>query len=312
MEHLLSFDTINTNDYIYKNKRKHNKTVTLNFKLMSVVSLIITLTLLGLIVSLVLVQKSKISLNVTIINLKEELKSLKEKLDETKTESIGLFNDNLRLKNKLLSLQKDEEVYKKQIKELNEKPNTDRKDPPSLLIQEFNDKTFDSNIVMSYREISFILKLIPKSNIFLKRLYRATEDGDYSVSLSRKVGRAKGTIVIVETVAGHKFGGYTEEEWVTDGSVEIKEDDNAFLFSIDKEKKYPVGNKLTAIEVNPEYLVKFNRDLIIYDKCLSNENSCSFFPKGYGKLDDKTNELTSGEVTFKVKEMEIFEIIKMN
>ena len=82
MEHLLSFDTINTNDYISKNKRKHNKTVTLNFKLMSVVSLIITLTLLGLIVSLVLVQKSKISLNVTIINLKEELKSLKEKLDE--------------------------------------------------------------------------------------------------------------------------------------------------------------------------------------------------------------------------------------
>ena len=229
MEHLLSFDTINTNDYISKNKRKHNKTITLNFKLISVVSLIITLTLLGLIVSLVLVQKSKISLNVTIINLKEELKSLKKKLDETKTESVGLFNDNLRLKSELLSLQKDEEVYKKQIKELNEKPN--KKDPPSLLIQEFNDKTFDSNIVMSYREISFILKLIPKSNFFLKRIYRATEDGDYSVSLSRKVGRAKGTVVIVETEAGHKFGGYTEEEWVTDGSVEIKEDDNAFCFS---------------------------------------------------------------------------------
>lgn len=311
MDHLLSFNTINTPDYISKNKRKHNKTITINFKLICFLSLIIALTLLGLIVSLVLVQKTKLSLNVTILNLKEELKSLKKKLDETKSESVGLFNDNLRLKNELLSLQRDEEAHKKQLQQMSTDKLNVKQETPSLLIREYNEKHFDSKIIKSYDEISFIIQLIPRANFFFKRLYRATEDGDYFTSLVRKVGRVKGTIVIVETEEGHKFGGYTEEEWSTEGTVEIKEDPNAFLFSIDHKKKYPVSQKSTAIEINPDNLVKFNRDLIISEHCLSNHKSSSSFPKGYSTLDTNANELTSGETMFKVKEIEIFEIVKM-
>lgn len=73
----------------------------------------------------------------------------------------------------------------------------------------------------------------------VKRLYRAT-DHDFTAakfhSLCDNQGR---TLTIIKTVAGHTFGGYTSVSWDTCGSCKFYY--HSFVFTVDKEIKYPVA-----------------------------------------------------------------------
>lgn len=316
MEHFLSFDTIDSKEIIGTPRqiKSKGKNIILNFKLTCIVSTLFAMILFALIISLILVSNSKKSLSFTITNLSNEVDELKEKLIASKSESDTLFNDNLRLQSELISLQREESELQKTIERLSSKLEevTIQKVGNALTFPNSNILQINSKIVTTYREKDFLHKITAKRGSYLNLLYRASEDGDNHFQFHKKVDRATKTLTIIKTTLGHKFGGYTEESWSCEGveSMKIKKDENAFVFSFMNENAYRIQNAEMAIECGQDSLVKFNKDLVISTECLSNSKSCSFFPSGYNfdNLTAGKNELTQGEILFRVKELEVFEV----
>ena len=59
------------------------------------------------------------------------------------------------------------------------------------------------------------------------------------------------TLVLVETTKGRRFGGFTTKSW--DGNCVKKVDNNAFVFSIDKNKCYDVIKNEFAVGGYPKF-----------------------------------------------------------
>lgn len=316
MEHFLSFDTIDSKEFIGKSRpiKARSKNIILNFKLTCIITTLFTMILFALIISLIFVLNSKKSLNFTISNLSNEVDKLKEKLIASQSESDTLFNDNLRLQSELISLQKEETELQKTIEKLSNKLEEERikKKERGLTLESSNIPPINSKIITTPKEKAFLYKITSKHGSYLNLLYRASEDGDNYFQFHKKVDRAKKTITIIETAQGYKFGGYTEKSWSCEGvePMKIKKDENAFVFSFINESEYKIQNPEMAIECGQDTLVKFNKDLVISTECLSNSKSCSFFPSGYNfdNLTAEKNELTHGEVLFRVKELEVYEV----
>ncbi len=79
---------------------------------------------------------------------------------------------------------------------------------------------------------------------------------------------------MIKTTAGHTFGGFTSVSW--DSSGNYKTDTLSFLFSVDKQIKYPIINAFTnAINCSSSYGPTFGSgcDLYIADNSNSNNSS---------------------------------------
>jgi hypothetical protein len=74
------------------------------------------------------------------------------------------------------------------------------------------------------------------------RLYKATDpDHGFTAAKFHSLCDNKGpTLTLIKTVAGHTFGGFTTISW--DTSNAYKNDTQSFLFSVDKQTKYPIMN----------------------------------------------------------------------
>ena len=62
-----------------------------------------------------------------------------------------------------------------------------------------------------------------------------------------KCGNKSPTMIFIKTTENLRFGGYTNEIWPKNGS---KKDENSFIFSLNKKKKYKVINSKYAIGVS--------------------------------------------------------------
>ena len=82
---------------------------------------------------------------------------------------------------------------------------------------------------------------------------------------------------MIKTVAGHIFGGFTTISW--DSSGPYKNDTQSFLFSVDKQTKYPiVKNYQNAIRCDASYGPTFGGgyDIYVADNSNSNKNSYTY------------------------------------
>ena len=110
----------------------------------------------------------------------------------------------------------------------------------------------------------------------------------------------------MKTEEGIRFGGYTTKTWNKD--QECKQDDEAFLFSINLRKKYEIKKGVEcAIYCGGEYGPTFGEgfDLCLCDNFMGVNGSYSNFPKSYGK-GSSTNELTEYNKNFKVSDVEVY------
>ena len=55
--------------------------------------------------------------------------------------------------------------------------------------------------------------MLMNRTIIYKLLYRATRDGNSASSFHQKCDNICGTLVVIKTTKGFRFGGYTEQEW---------------------------------------------------------------------------------------------------
>ena len=107
------------------------------------------------------------------------------------------------------------EYYDNEIQELIE----NKKDEKTL-------RKIDSKIIKKKEEIDFLEKRLKKDDKFLKKrkikyklLYRATRDGNSANSFHRKCDNISGTLTVIKTNNGMRFGGNTEKigMWVLMG-----------------------------------------------------------------------------------------------
>ena len=135
-------------------------------------------------------------------------------------------------------------------------------------------------------------------------LYKATRDGDSSSAFHNKCNGKSPTLTLVKTSNGYRCGGFTRTPW--DSSGNYKQDNDAFVFSMDTRSKYMSTNS-NSIYCNSDYGPTFGDG---YDLCLengflsaANSNRCNC-PSTYKTV--KQSELTGGEYNFKVKECEVY------
>jgi hypothetical protein len=188
----------------------------------------------------------------------------------------------------------------------------------NILIQEkLNNKKLkkcfkSSSILTKDTDFNFLLNKLSKYNpTSYKIIYKSSIDGDNIKNFHSNCDGEENIIIIIETVKGLKFGGFTSVGFDSSG-YELR-DDNAFLFSIDRQKIYDIIPGNNAIYCNRKFGPIF---------CAEPDSSAYsiFIPDNYLKTKSTTTkvcycykmeenfELNNGKKEFFVKEMEVFRV----
>ena len=174
-------------------------------------------------------------------------------------------------------------------------------------VTEKNINMINSEIITNSAEEDMLLNKIERNGKKLQfnLLYKATIDSDQASIFHKKCDKAKNTLVLVETIEGKRFGGFTTESW--EGDCIEKNDKDAFIFSLDKLQIYSNIPGQKAIGCYP----KFGP---VFMGCQIKIND-NFFVKGGTTFRKNANfatnndyELTGGLKFFSVKDIEVFEV----
>ena len=164
-----------------------------------------------------------------------------------------------------------------------------------------------TEIIKSLNEEEMLLNKINKhgKDIKFNLIYKSTVDSDKADEFHKKCDKAQRTLVLIETINGKRFGGYTTQSW--EGKGIDKNDDEAFIFSLDKLQIYNIISGQPAIGCYPKYGP-------VFLGCQIKINN-NFFVKGGTTFKKNTNyatnsdfELNDGIKFFGVKDIEVFEV----
>ena len=153
-----------------------------------------------------------------------------------------LKQENAELKNRVNELEKKVEQIKKLLQ-------------PNININKLVLK--NKSVIMNENEFDMI-HLAIKSRLNkevkeLKKLYQATIDGDGGVNFHSRCDNIPNTLVLIKSAGNRRFGGFTSTKWESHTGGEYKDDKNAFLFSLDKQKIYSFKNNGKAIYNYKDY-----------------------------------------------------------
>jgi serine/threonine protein kinase len=198
---------------------------------------------------------------------------------------------------------------------------------------------FESNILENndgYK--SYIIQWLKEPNQTykdlkdIKLLYRGSRDGFKAVDFHEKCNNKGETLVIIKSNEDYIFGGYTEINWDnTTWNGKVGENNNSrregngneFVFTL----KNPHNIQPSKFNMKNEWLnhsiccdAKLGpifgcNDIRIENECNNNNNSFSFYDFNRGEycFNDTTGKkrlLFTGTKTYKVKEIEVFNIIR--
>ena len=163
-------------------------------------------------------------------------------------------------------------------------------------------------IINKYSEIDFVVSRI--QDIILKGakfnlLFKATTHGDKASIFHEKCDNHQLTLVLVETDIGARFGGFTTQTW--DGHCIKKDDNNAFVFSIDENQLFDIITNEPAIGCYPKFgPVFFGCQIRIYNEFFTKGGTTCF--RGLNYKTTKDFQLNKGKQTYIVKDIEVYEI----
>jgi len=152
----------------------------------------------------------------------------KEKIKNNNNDNIikDLKNENGKLKNDIENLKNENLKLKEEIKKI--------KNILEPIYKKFQKK---NSVIMEENEFDFIRKEIEtKINKIkkIKKLYQATIDGEEPINFHSKCDNIPYTLTIFKSEGNRRFGGFITQTW--DSSSGFKNDEKAFLFSLDKKK----------------------------------------------------------------------------
>ena len=248
--------------------------------------------------------KNQIIGNEFSIQLKEKEKELKHKIDNI----IPLFTEfNKRIEN-LEKLTKDladkNEELLKQNKDLKNKNNILEK---RIEILEKRVKLFFSNIINKNDE-QVILNWIPNEVISAELIFDTYRDGDSIDSFKNRCEGKSPTLVIIKTTQNIIIGGFTTASWKKEG---YSSDDNAFVFSLNPNKKYKVLNAGSAVygyNYNLNIMFQFGGcEFRITNNCTKSNNN-EYMGYKHNGYESGLKDLLTGDHKFIVERLEIFNL----
>ena len=174
------------------------------------------------------------------INIKFELEVMFEK-HEINIELASKDQNMEMIEKELKELKEENKELKKRIEILE----NEMKEIKKILNPDFNInriKIGNKSVIMKENEFDLI-HLAIKSRLNkevkeLKKLYQATIDGDGAINFHSRCDNIPNTLVLIKSAGNRRFGGFTSAQWSSSSSGEFKDDPNAFLFSLDKQKIY--------------------------------------------------------------------------
>ena len=241
-----------------------------------------------------------------------DLNMLREKVDKLFSTKFNTENNEKEiLKQKVDDLEGLNAQYEQEIRSLRQ----------SSKVQEsefekrrhiFQDKTQNitvkGDIIHSIEELELLTRKMNKNNnkITLNLIYKATTDSDKAQAFHEKCDDAQSTLVLIETDKGKRFGGFTTCSWA--GDCQEKKDEDAFVFSLDKMQVYENIPSELAIGCYPNFGPIFlGCQIRIYDHAFTNGGTT--YEKGLNFNTEEDYELTGGDKSFNVKEIEVYEVI---
>ena len=173
---------------------------------------------------------------------------------------------------------------------------------------------YHSDIIRSIDEYEFLRDTLGK--VELRMILNSNVHGDFAKDFHERANY-KHLLILIETLEGNRFGGYTSDNFVPmsvgliSTSIDIQKYDNvAFLFNLDTKKIYDIKEDKVEAALNCDeyYTLSFGeKDLIIWDYFLT-KGGVSNFPDYYGEGAEPL-ELTVGEQNFQVNSIEVFQVL---
>ena len=113
-------------------------------------------------------------------------------------------------------------------------------------------------------------------------------------------------LFLVKGEEGNEFGGYMSSKLLKNTNDElIIKDDNAFIFNLEKKKKFKVIKPEKAISIYDDYLICFGEDLEGNDLFIDADETGMNTTDCYG---DKKYETTNGKKYFSITEFKVYHL----
>jgi len=165
-----------------------------------------------------------------------------------------------------------------------------------------------SNIIRNEGELALITQRIQSylnKPINYNLLFFSRTDGDKAATFHQKCDKAKRSLVLIMDNDGNRFGGFTMRSW--SGKNIQKKDEKAFVFSVDKNKIFPILPDEVAIGCYPTFgPIFFGCQIRVYDNFFNKGGST--YLKGLNYATEEDYELTNGKQAYGIKELEVYEI----
>ena len=196
-----------------------------------------------------------------------------------------------------------EQTLNKLLKDLNER-NLKKSLKEKYQLQRIS---IESSIIKQNKTYKLSLKkwINPKKLIRTQLLYKLSRDGDSIKEFHNRCDNKSPTLILIESLDGNKFGGYTISTW--DGDIG-KNDGETFLFSLSKnmkyEKKYnPINNR--DIVCGTSYGPYFGLNDLLFKNTMK---YCQSYKGSQFSFLDKKSFSNNKNNTIEVKEVEVFQI----
>jgi hypothetical protein len=225
----------------------------------------------------ILLYPSKISLDIIVKDVCKELELLRAKLKNYEENYVkkDLFEEKIKeiidkqnkenmesINIKMNSIEEENKNLKNEIKMLQDEINEikSKKEENAFLEEEIvkirkeikdlkNGKKINSSIIKEdeFDFIELALKnRIDRPILSIEKIYQATIDGGDPANFHSKCDRINNTLTFIKSAGKRRFGGFTSLFWESTKQDKVKNDKNAFLFSFDKQKIYPIRNDSKA------------------------------------------------------------------
>ena len=163
-------------------------------------------------------------------------------------------------------------------------------------------------IIHKYVEIDDVVSRIQDilaKGVKFSLVYKAFDIGDNAKDFHEACDKLDMSLVLIETDKDIRFGGFTTQSWA--GNNQKKKDNNAFVFSLEKNKIFEIFPNEPAIGCYPKFgPVFFGCQIRIYDQFFTKGGTTCH--KGLNYNTDEDYELNNGEQKFLIKDIEIYSI----
>ena len=239
-----------------------------------------------------------------------------EEDDEEEEDGENKKSKKSKKKKKRKNKKKKEEEEESESEEEDDKKKKKNKDE---VIKEIDYKELiaNSNIIKERKEIDVVIDKIKimysktnKDFLNMKLLYSASKDGDSAEIFHSLCDGLAPIVALIKTTKGIKFGGYTETPFEFSKKRKGNKDDNAFIFSINKEKCYDVekGTNATCSYRNygPVFYGYEYCNIYLYGDFFTDEGNVAKKGDRYNTTEDF--EINDGEQKFMVRELEVYQV----